>query len=196
MKIGFDFDKVFVNYPPFVPTSVIDFFYKKKNHNLVYRFPGFIEQKIRIVSHHHFFRPPIRENIDSLSEIARKGKFELFLVSGRFGFLKDKTKHWLKKHDIEKYFKEMHFNFQNEQPHLFKHNIINKLNIKQFIDDDLDLLLHLASKNPHISFFWINGKNRSIKIPFPKNIIPIKNLEEFRRKYLLKNHKFKISSSK
>lgn len=184
MRIGFDFDKVFVNYPPFVPTFVIDFLYKKKNHNLIYRYPGTFEQKIRILSHHHLFRPPITENIRSLEKIARDTEIEIYLVSGRFGFLRDRTKEWLDTHNIKKYFRELYFNVKNEQPHLFKNKIINRLKLEKFVDDDLDLLFYLADKNPHIEFFWLNGKDLSPKKMLPKNITPIKNLEEFRLKYL------------
>src|SRR5207244_2295988 len=152
----FDFDKVFVDYPPLIPNFLIDWFYKTKNHKLTYRFPGILEQKIRILSHHHVLRPPIEENIRSFAKIAQDRKYELFLVSGRFGFLEDRTKHWLYTYNFEHYFKQIHFNFENEQPHLFKERIITHLQIDTFIDDDLDLLFYLADKHPDISFFWVN----------------------------------------
>ena len=81
-KIGFDFDKVFVSYPPVIPDKLIDFLYKgkialipKKNAekiNLSYRIPGLLEKGIRIISHNYIFRPPMENNIKVLRFIRPK----------------------------------------------------------------------------------------------------------------------------
>lgn len=196
MRIGFDFDKVFVNYPPLIPSSLIDLLYKKKNHKLVYRIPGTLEQKIRILSHISLLRQPIKRNVKTLSQIVVYDSVETYLISGRFGFLKKQTENWIKKHKIDPLFKKKYFNFSNQQPHIFKNEIIQKLNIEMFIDDDLDLLLFLAQKNPNIDFFWVNGRLFEPHVTLPNNIISIKNLEEFKIKHLENNSKFKVQSSK
>lgn len=180
-RIGFDFDKVFVNYPPFIPGSLIEYLYKRRNHNLSYRFPGKLEQKIRILSHIPFFRPPIKENIESLKKIYEKNDSRIYLVSSRFSFLKDRTELWDRVNNIFRYFEEIYFNFADEQPHIFKNRIIKKARIEKFIDDDLDLLLYLSERNTKVKFYWINKKG--IKKLLPKNIVRIKNLEEFLNKY-------------
>ncbi|HVT01447.1 MAG TPA: hypothetical protein VHE53_04415 [Patescibacteria group bacterium] len=180
--IGIDFDKIFVNYPPFVPTTLIERFYKKRNHKLSYRIPGKIEQQIRILSHTPLFRQPIKANISDLEKIFDGEKSSIFLVSSRFSFLKGKTNLWNKKHNISKFFEKMYFNYENQQPHLFKDRVIKKENIKKFIDDDLDLLQYLSAKNPEVEFYWVTPN--IAKVNLPKNIKMIRNLKEFRLKYL------------
>lgn len=171
LRIGFDFDKVFVQYPPLIPDGVINWLYKKKSKTLKYRMPGTLEQKIRILSHYPLFRHPIEENITSLKKLAAK-KYPLFLISGRLGFLDKRTAHWLKKVPIEKYFDEIHFNFQNEQSHKFKNKLIKSLHITHYLDDDLDLLLYLAKHNPSVTFYWLDTSRIS------KRYIPFENIKK------------------
>ncbi|RJQ27463.1 hypothetical protein C4577_01380 [Candidatus Parcubacteria bacterium] len=184
IRIGFDFDKVFADYPPLIPSKVINYLYKKHNHKLSYRIPGRFEQKIRVLSHHTFFRPPIKRNIEALKKITKEKDLEIFLISSRFQFLKERTEKWLNKNNFKKYFKELYFNFENQQPHLFKDDIINKLKIKKYIDDDLHLLMYLAQKHPEIDFYWIENNFDKDKFDLPSTIIPIKDLEEFCNKYI------------
>ncbi len=189
MKIGFDFDKVFVNFPPFIPTSLVHFLYKKRTRRLSYRIPGKIEQKVRILSHHPVLRKPITKNVQILQKIAKQNNHDLYLISGRFGFLKQKTEEWIIRHNMQPLFKEIHFNFKNKQPHLEKNRVIQKTKIDTFIDDDLDLLLYLAKQNPKIQFYWVKNGERLPQKRLPKNITPIHDLLEFYNLYFEKKKK-------
>lgn len=193
MTIGFDFDKVFIDYPPLVPYSFIDFLYKGKsffrknlstNPDIYYRFPNKFEQKIRIFSHYHIFRPPIRDNIDVLKNISRSSKSKTYLVSSRFSFLKKRTDEILVRYKLKKYFDGIYFNYDNLQPHIFKEKTIKKLKIDTYIDDDIHLSLYLSKKIPDLTIYWVMG-NRAKPMRLPKNIIGIKNLDEL-TKYLPK----------
>lgn len=186
MVIGFDFDKVFIDYPPFIPYSIIDFLYKgslafrkgkTKNANLHYRFPGEIEQKIRIVSHFSLFRNPISKNIAVLKKISERKNGKTYLVSSRFSFLKKRTDSILSKYNLNKYFDGIYFNYENKQPHLFKELTIKKLGIDTYIDDDLDLSLYLSSRMPQLTIFWVSDGRTQTSI-LPKNVIGIKDLSE------------------
>lgn len=191
MIIGFDFDKVFIDYPPFIPYSIVDFLYKGssvfiKNKTggiaLHYRFPGFFEQKIRILSHYSLFRPAIQKNIDVLRKISSKKSGKTYLVSSRFSFLKKRTDAILQKYNLNSYFDGIYFNYENQQPHLFKEETIRKLKIDTYIDDDLDLSLYLSKKFPKLKIYWVtDGRNKEVELP--ENISAIKNLEEL-KKYL------------
>lgn len=189
MKIGFDFDKVFINYPPFVPYFVIDFLYKgrsvfrkktSKNALLHYRIPGRYEQQIRILSHHPILRNLIDENYKILKEVSKNKKNKTYLVSSRFSFLKNRTENILKKYSLEKYFDGIYFNFENTQPHLFKEKTIKKLGIDIYIDDDIQLAYYLSAKMPKLLIFWIHDGRNSEK-NLPKNIIPIRDLRELKK---------------
>ena len=135
MTLGFDFDKVFIDYPPFIPYVFVDYLYKgslvfRKNRTkdvvLHYRFPGPIEEKVRILSHYPIFRHGIKENIESLKRISAKKNYKTYLVSSRFGFLRKRTTALLKRTKLENYFDGVYFNFENKQPHLFKEETIKK----------------------------------------------------------------------
>ena len=193
-KIGFDFDKVFVSYPPVIPDKLIDFLYKgkialipKKNAekiNLSYRIPGLLEKGIRIISHNYIFRPPMENNIKALRLIRRKTDHKLYLISSRFGFLKDKTHYWLDKNKLKNEFYEIHFNFENSQPHLFKERTIKSKNITHYVDDDLDLLVFLSNKNPSLNLFWLTKNKKSNYKNLPPSIKMIKSIKEFYSKYI------------
>lgn len=185
-RIGFDFDKVFVDYPPLIPDFVIDRLYKNKDKKLSYRFPGKIEQQIRIASHHPLLRPPIKNNIKSLENIIKDKKYEIYLISSRFSFLKKRTQQWFEENKINSLFKHIYFNFDNEQPHEFKNKMIQSLHINRYVDDDLDTLNYLALKNKDIVFFWIIKKSFFINSKLPNNVIPVTDIEEIRNKYLQK----------
>lgn len=176
MNIGFDLDKIFINLPPLIPHGIIDFFYKgKANHELKYRIPSKAEQIIRVFTHHPVFRSPIFENINSIKNLNLKNEHKYFLVSSRFSFLKKRTDDLIRKCCFNKMFKSMHFNYDNRQPHEFKSDVIRKLNLDIFVDDDLQLLEYLTSKNPKTNFFWLNKKlSKTLK----KNLFAITRLSE------------------
>lgn len=190
MLIGFDFDKIFIDTPPFIPNTLVDFLYKggsyfkrggKKSH-LHYRYPGYFEQKIRVFSHTPIFRPPLRDNLATLEELCKRNDTKLYLISSRFSFLKARTEAFLKKSKLKSCFEGMYFNFDNEQPHLFKLKMIKKLKIDTYIDDDLDVALYLSEQIPKLKIYWVtDGRSKETKLP--TNITAIKNLKEL-EKYL------------
>lgn len=194
MVIGFDFDKVFINYPPLVPYRLIDFLYKGKavfkrssdaKTNLHYRIPGNFEKQLRILSHYPIFRPPISSNIRVLKSISGSKKYKTYLVSSRFSFLRKRTNVILEKYKLKKYFDEIYFNYKDEQPHLFKEKTIKKLGIDTYVDDDYHLSIYLANKLPNLTIYWITNKE-NVNAALPKNVTPIKNLLEL-NKILRKN---------
>jgi hypothetical protein len=176
MNIGFDLDNVFISLPPFVPSKIIDFFYKGKvNHELRYRIPSRFEQIVRVISHHPIFRPSINQNLDYLRDLSKTKNNKYYLVSSRFSFLKNRTNDLIKHHQLDKIFTAMYFNYFNDQPHEFKNKMIKKLNLDIFVDDDLQLLEYLADKNPKTKFFWLN---RELSKPMNKNLFAINQISE------------------
>lgn len=177
MNIGFDLDKVFIDYPPFIPSSIIDRLYKKKRKKkLIYRIPNKVEQLLRHATHLPPFRPAIKENLLALNSHSKKNKHNLFLISSRFSFLKGKTSKIVEKHKFEKIFKRMFFNYENQQPHVFKSKTIKKLKIKKYIDDDLELLEYLVENNKETTFYWLNKK---IDKKLKNNLIAITDIKKF-----------------
>jgi len=176
MNIGFDLDKIFIDYPPFIPDALINRLYKQQSNGLLlYRMPSKAEIIIRILSHHPFFRPPIIENIQFVEALAEDKKHRYYLISSRFSFLKDRTKQIVKKYNFDKIFSAMFFNFEDQQPHVFKDRIIKKMKIDLYVDDDLPLLEYISENNPNTKFFWLNKwQTKSLK----KNLFAIRYLSE------------------
>lgn len=157
MNIGFDLDRILIDHPPFLPDSIIDRLYKKKHISpLTYRIPSKPEQLIRKVSHYSLLRPAIKKNLQFIKNLSHKNSNKRYLVSGRFGFLERVTMSLANKHKFDTIFDNMYFNFNNEQPHLFKDKIIKKIRLDKYIDDDLDLLEYLAQHNKKTTFYWLN----------------------------------------
>lgn len=176
MNIGFDLDKVFIQYPPFIPEILVDKVYKRKvSGKLIYRIPSKPEQLFRLFLHQPIFRQPIKNNIAFIKKLTKQNSNKHYLISGRFGFLKNRTSDIIKKYSFDKIFDGLYLNFQDNQPHLFKNKIIKKLNIDLYVDDDLQLLEHLCRDNPKVKFFWLN-KNQTKSLR--KNLFAIKNLSE------------------
>lgn len=175
MRLGFDLDKVFIDYPPFVPDSLIDRLYKKKTtKDLVYRMPNIPEQYIRQISHLPLFRPPLKENLTFLKKAANKN--EVFLISSRFHFLEKQTTKLAKSLGFDLIFDGMYFNYTNIQPHLFKKSILKELKLDKYVDDDLSLLLFVAKHIKTTKFYWLTHKKSMTDLP--SNITQINSIKE------------------
>ncbi len=176
MNIGFDLDGIFINTPPFVPGEIIEKLYKKRDNGiLLYRIPSYSERIFRKITHFPLFRPPIKENLAFLKTIS-KDKNKLYLISSRFNFLEKETNQLVKRYELDKIFDGLYFNFSNKQPHVFKDEIIKKLNLDMHIDDDLSLIKYVAQNNPKTRFLWLNRLKQDRSIA--KNVFSISSLAE------------------
>lgn len=179
MNIGFDLDKIFVEYPPFVPEKVVDFLYKEKSNGVLkYRIPAKPEQFFRLLTHYPFLRKPIRENLTFVKNLKQQNNAKYYLISSRFSFLKKRTEEIVQENNLNLIFDDMFFNFKNQQPHIFKNKIIEKLKLNCYIDDDLALLLFLAKRNLNTKFYWLNKKRVG---QLSDNLFTITKLADFLR---------------
>jgi hypothetical protein len=176
MNIGFDLDKVFIDYPPIFPSILFDKLYKKKDNGvLLYRIPTYPEQLVRKALHYPLLRPPIKTNLDFLRSIP-KDKNKLYLISSRYKFLEGITSQLVKKHQLDSIFDGLYFNYENKQPHEFKNEVIKGLNLDLYIDDDLSLINYVAKHNRKTKFLWLNYRNHDK--PKEKNVYSINQLNE------------------
>ncbi len=177
IKIGLDFDGV-VAYNPFrVIRYPITYF--KRNilgiKKLSFWFPQKKWQQIFWIILHESSVFPAR-GIDLFKEMVERGKIEAHLISARYSFLDDNLQKWLRRHNLYKYFESMNINKDNEQPHLFKEKIVEKLGVEYYIEDNWDIVNYLSQKSKVKSqksgtkIFWIyNVMDRRIsyKYRFP-----------------------------
>lgn len=171
IKIAFDLDGVIIDKPPLIPKKLLERLFrgKKVNHKLHYKFPkSKLEQIIRKISHFYLFRPPIKENINFIKNLAENPKYEIYVVSGRYAFIKGETEAWFKKRKVDGLFKQILLNAENEQPHLFKEKKLKELKAQIFVDDDELLADYLTDKLVNIKIFCLSNSDnmcgKSIKI--------------------------------
>lgn len=177
MHIGFDLDKVFINYPPFIPGKIIDWLYKRglrdfwplrspTSKELHYRYPkSKLERWVRKLSHFWLLRPKIKRNIEFINNFPHNPHpHTLYLISSRYKFLEDITRKLLKRYGINGHFKSVHLNLTDDQPHHFKERVIKDLKLDIFIDDDLALLEYLKSAVPSTTLLWYSPSSKSDEV--------------------------------
>ncbi len=161
LKVGFDLDGVIVDKPFFMPKPVIEWLYRAHNGNhKKYRVPTCQpEILIRKLSHHWVFRLPLKKNLSLVKKIAQQPNIEAYIISGRFGFLNNRTKQWFKIHKINGLFQGIYINDQNDQPHLFKEKMIKKLKLDYYFDDDDLTYDYLQKEINSTKFCLVKGNN-------------------------------------
>jgi len=175
MNIGFDLDGIFIQLPPFMPAWIIERLYRVKDtKKLTYRMPGKFEQLIRQFSHNSFFRPKNITNIAFLEKLSKKNN-SLYLITSRFGFLRQSTEKLLRLYHLNSLFEKIYCNYNDEQPHLFKDRIIKEKDIRIFVDDDVYLLDYLTKHNPKVKFYWFNVKEQK---KMGKNLFAVTSLDQ------------------
>jgi len=177
IKIAFDLDGVIIDKPPLIPKKLLEYLFRGNTdvNNLHYRYPKTkLEIVIRKISHFYLFRPPIKQNIDYIKNLAKNSKYELYIVSARYSFLKNETAYWLKKRGINHLFKKVVINLENKQPHLYKEELLKEIGPIVFVDDDWLLADYLVAKKIHTKIYCLPGRNSGICIKAK----PIKQLTE------------------
>jgi uncharacterized HAD superfamily protein len=176
IRIGLDFDGV-VAYNPFrIVRAPIKWF--KKNILGINRLTFFKpknewQQFWWIIVHESSVWPA--NGVDKLRELVKENKVEVHLVTARYSFLRKNLFGWLKKNNLEQVFTSININEQNEQPHLFKEKVVNKYKFDYFIEDNLDIVEHLAKKCD-TKILWIYNILDSLhkyphKFPFLKKAL-------------------------
>ncbi len=166
MTVAFDLDGVFIDRPPFVPRSLLEWLYRGPQTNgPSYRFPTTkAEQIVRKLSHHHRLRPAFAQNIAFLHQLLSGFPHDKFyLVSSRYNFLKQPTEAVLSRYGLVSPALKVYMNECNEQPHLFKERMVKRLKIDIFIEDDPRTAYYLARCCPGVKILYYhpNGKIKS-----------------------------------
>lgn len=165
IRVAFDLDGVIIDKPPLIPKKLIEYLFRGNNdiEKLHYRFPKTkLEILIRKLSHFYLFRPPIKENIDFIKNLAKNPDYELYIISARYSFLKDETAAWLKKRKIDHLFKELIINLEDKQPHLYKEEKLKEIKPVAFVDDDWLLADYLVNRNLAVSIYCLPGRNSGV----------------------------------
>lgn len=155
LRVGFDLDGVLLYNPARIVRPIISwvkrtFLHKNK---LGFYYPKTHAEKImwKLVHYSSIYNA---SGIDEMKRLVTEGKIEAYLITARFGFLGNTVLHWVKRNQLEHTFKEVYFNKNDEQPHVFKEKMIKKLKLDAYIEDNFDIVSHL-SKNTSAHIMWI-----------------------------------------
>jgi hypothetical protein len=106
--------------------------------------------------------------IELLTLLVNDRQIEVHLITARFGFLTENLEKWLERNKIKHLFKTININHNCEQPHIYKEKILDKLKPDVYVEDNLDIVLHLSQKLKNkTKIFWIyNILDAKKKYPF------------------------------
>ncbi|NTU73048.1 hypothetical protein HGB07_02640 [Candidatus Roizmanbacteria bacterium] len=169
LKVGFDLDGVILYNPvrnvrPIIAKAKKMILHKSKVGFYVPKTP--LEQFLWYLIHKSSFipAPGMKELYAALAD----KKFEAHIVTARFDCLKDDFLNWVKKIKADTHFTSYIHNAENEQPHIFKKKMIEKLDLDIFIDDNWDIVQYLQKefKGTHRRVYWIyNFFDRHLEYP-------------------------------
>jgi hypothetical protein len=184
IRIGFDFDGV-VAYNPFRVIRVIVSFAKSKIFGvkkLKFWYPTYCWQKWYWIVVHESSAYPAK-GTDLLKKKVNAGEIEAHLITGRYSFLDHSLNRWLRRFKLNKVFKCINLNSDDEQPHVFKERRIKELKLDYYIEDNWDIVHYLDQKSkipptPRLrraskdqksgtKIFWIyNILDRGVEYPY------------------------------
>ena len=157
IKVGLDFDGV-ITYNPFRVARLAISFVKHKI--LGIKKIGYFVPKNpwqRLLYYLIIVIPSAfpANGVTFLKKLAQSDKFEFYLITGRFIFVKNDTMAWLKHQDLIKVFKRIYINEKNEQPHEFKKRIISLEHFNYFIEDNWDIVNFINTQKISVKVFWV-----------------------------------------
>lgn len=157
IKIGLDFDGV-VAYNPLrivrAPITLVKRHILRQKKTSFYVPTSALMKFLFWVPHEMSFFPGL--GMDMLKNLVDQGKVEAHLISGRYAYLNRSLHTWLKRRKLDRIFTSIHTDLANEQPHIFKEQKLKELQLDYYIEDNLDIVEHLAQR-VDTKILWIDN---------------------------------------
>lgn len=155
LRVGFDLDGVLLYNPARIvrmPVTRFKHYFFPKREKVFY-VPSTEGEKIlwRIFHWSSLFVAP---GLSDVKELEKKGLIEPYIITARYDFLKNDVQRWLKFMNANSFFKGAYMNQNNLQPHAFKEQMVHKLDLDIFIEDNWDVVEHLTKKT-NVKAYWI-----------------------------------------
>jgi uncharacterized HAD superfamily protein len=155
LRVGFDMDGVLLYNPariirPLV-SSIKHIISHKRKLQFYYPKSSFEKWLFQLAHLSSIFNAP---GLDDIAYLVKTGKIEAYLITARYNFLGNDVKRWVKKNKLEKIFKGVFYNSKNEQPHEFKERMIKSLDLDIYVEDNFDIVNHIAKKT-RAKVVWI-----------------------------------------
>lgn len=167
LKVGFDLDGVLLYNPARIARPIIVFLKKliiPKEKNKFHLPKTGLQKFIWLLLHKTSFI--VAPGYSEIKNLVIQKKIKVYIISARYEALKTDFNYWLNKLDAKKYFSSCHYNNNDEQPHLFKEKTIKQLDLDIFVEDNWDIVNHLAKKSKTKVFWIYNLLDRKIKYPY------------------------------
>lgn len=167
IQVGIDFDGVLA-YNPFrvvrAPITYVKRNILGENKTRFYVPKTPLERIVWAVLHESSVFPA--QGVDLLRTLVKEKKIEAHLVTARYSFLQPQLYTWINKHNIENLFSSITINEKDQQPHIYKSNIVKVKKFDYFIEDNLDIVNHMAKLHP-TNVLWIyNVIDRGYPYPY------------------------------
>ena len=165
LKVGFDLDGVILYNPvrvlrPFSAFASKLLFHKKKTSFYIPRTP--IMKFAWYLLHKTSFVPA--RGLKELKKLVEDNKIEAHLITARYSSLTHDFENWMKSIRADDIFTSHRHNINNEQPHIFKKNTIEKLGLDVFVEDNWDIVRELKKDTRYklqdtrkTRIFWITN---------------------------------------
>jgi len=168
IRVGFDFDGVIAYNPMRLARKPIALFKRHVLHINTVRFfvpKTPIEKAFWSLAHETSMVPSV--GISRLRELVRDGKIEAHLLTSRFGFLEPNLLRFLRFWNLDQVFATITVNHREEQPHVFKSNMLNDKQFAYFVEDNWDIVTYLKKQQLRTEIHWIyNLFDRTNKYPY------------------------------
>lgn len=167
IQVGIDFDGVLA-YNPFrvvrAPITYVKRNVLGENKTRFYVPNTSIERLVWTLLHESSVFPA--QGVSLLKTLVKEKKIEAHLVTARYSFLQPQLYAWINKHKIENLFSSITINKKDQQPHIYKSNIVQERKFDYFIEDNLDIVNHMA-KQQSTHVLWIyNLIDRGYPYPY------------------------------
>lgn len=171
LKVGFDLDGVILYNPARIVRPIVShikrtLFRKKTVRFYVPKTP--MEQHIWHLFHKSSLF--IAGGFPRIKSLAKEGKIEPYIVTARYNFLRHDFELWLKKMGARSYCAGCFHNEMDDQPHFYKAERMKMLKLDVFVEDNLDIAMHLKEQYPDKQVIWIYNildKDKDFPVKFP-----------------------------
>lgn len=177
IRIGFDLDGVLLYNPARTARPLIAFVKKrllrKKQTKFFYPHTKWQQALFRLFHLSSFMTAP---GLDSIRDLVAQDKIEAYLITARFAYLKKDLDAWLRKVNGETIFKEVYYNKRNQQPHVYKAHMIEKLQLDVYMEDNWDIVEHISLHKHlnHCRVYWITNLIDRYFIHYPFTYLTLK----------------------
>lgn len=155
IKVGFDLDGVLL-YNPFCslrPVTHLLSHIRTKSKTVSFYIPrSNVMKQIWKIIHYTSIYPAV--SMDKFSDFCKKNKFEAYVITARFRCLTGLFERWKSKYGANGIFKACYQNINDQQPHLFKAQKVNELQLDYYIEDNWSIVEYLAA-HTKAKIFWV-----------------------------------------